>query len=101
MNASEPSMKCRENAPPVKNCGGLYTMPSVAVICLLATRQASRRRHELYLGFQREQRKSHINAKGTIQAGERPARQNTDVLCDGRLLRSSDEAPVMGVERRG
>jgi len=48
-----------------------------------------------------EQRKSYINAKGTAQAGVRPVRQNTDVMCDGRLLRSSDEAPVMGVERRG
>jgi hypothetical protein len=28
-------------------------------------------------------------------------RQNTDAVCSGRLTRSSDEAPVMGVERRG
>jgi hypothetical protein len=42
-----------------------------------------------------------MNGKGNAQAGERPARQNTDVMCDGRLLRSSDETPVMGVERRG
>jgi hypothetical protein len=28
-------------------------------------------------------------------------RPKTDALQDGRLLRSSDEAPVMGVERRG
>ena len=33
--------------------------------------------------------------KGKAQADARP---NTDVLQDGRLLRSSDEAPVMGVE---
>jgi len=48
-----------------------------------------------------EQRKSHINAKGTAQAGERPVRQNTEVMCDGGLSRSSEEASVMGVERRG
>jgi RNA-directed DNA polymerase len=47
-----------------------------------------------------EQRKSHINAKGTAQAGERPVRQNTEVMCDGGLSRSSEEASVMGVERR-
>ena len=47
-----------------------------------------------------EQRKSHINDKGKAQAGERPVRQNTDGICDGGLSRSSDEAPVMGVERR-
>jgi hypothetical protein len=39
--------------------------------------------------------------KGKAQAGDQPVRLNTDVLQDGRLLRSSDEAPVMGVERRG
>ena len=39
--------------------------------------------------------------KGKAQAGERPVRINTDVLQDGRLPRSSDETPVMGVERRG
>jgi group II intron reverse transcriptase/maturase len=47
-----------------------------------------------------EQRKSHINDKGKAQAGERPVRQNTDVMCDGGLSRSSGEASVMGVERR-
>jgi hypothetical protein len=39
--------------------------------------------------------------KEKAQAGETPVRPNTDDLQDGRLLRSSDEAPVMGVERRG
>jgi len=48
-----------------------------------------------------EQRKSCRNAKGKVQAGETPVRPNTDGLQDGGLLRSSDEAPVMGVERRG
>ena len=48
-----------------------------------------------------EQRKSCNNAKGTTQVGGTSTRSNTDVLQDGRLLRSSDESPVMGVERRG
>ena len=39
--------------------------------------------------------------KEKAQAGETPVRPNTDDLQDGRLLRSSDETPVMGVERRG
>jgi hypothetical protein len=39
--------------------------------------------------------------KGKAQAGEQPARPNTDALQDGGLSRSSEEAPVMGVERRG
>ena len=48
-----------------------------------------------------EQRKSYKNAKGRVQAGQTPVRPETDVLYDGGLSRSSDEAPVMGVERRG
>ena len=48
-----------------------------------------------------EQRNSYENGKGKAQAGETPVRPNTDVLYEGRLSRSSDEVPVMGVERRG
>jgi len=63
--------------------------------------QASCRRHEFYAGFFMEQGKSCKNAKGKAQAEQTFARLNTDGLQDGGLLRSSDEAPVMGVERRG
>ena len=48
-----------------------------------------------------EQRKSCKDEKGKAQAGKTLARLNTEALQDGGLLRSSDEAPVMGVERRG
>jgi len=48
-----------------------------------------------------EQWKSYKNGKGKAQAEETFVRPNTDVLQDDRLLRSSDEAPVRGVERRG
>jgi len=47
-----------------------------------------------------ELRKSCRYAKGEAQAGKTLARPKTDDLQDGGLLRSSDEAPVMGVERR-
>jgi group II intron reverse transcriptase/maturase len=47
-----------------------------------------------------EQRNSYRNDKGKAQSGEQPERLNTDVLYEGRLSRSSKEAPVMGVERR-
>ncbi len=48
-----------------------------------------------------EQRKSCKAAKEKAQVGETLMRLNTDTLQDGRLPRSSDETPVMGVERRG
>jgi group II intron reverse transcriptase/maturase len=47
-----------------------------------------------------EQGKSYKNVKGKAQAGETPVRLNTDVLYDVGLSHSSDETPVMGVERR-
>jgi len=34
------------------------------------------------------------------QAGQTPVRPNTDASYDGGLGRSSDEVPVMGMERR-
>ena len=48
-----------------------------------------------------EHGKSHKDEKGNAQAGQTLVRQNTDVLCDGGLTRSSDEVPVMGMEQRG
>ena len=48
-----------------------------------------------------EQRKSYTDVKGKAQVGERPTRPNTEAVNDDGLLRSSDEASVMGVERRG
>jgi group II intron reverse transcriptase/maturase len=47
-----------------------------------------------------EQRKSYKDAKGKAQAGQTPVRPNTDALYDGGLSRSSEEASVMGEERR-
>jgi hypothetical protein len=44
-------------------------------------------------------RNEETQGKGTSQG--LLVRPNTDVLQDGGLSRSSDEAPVMGVERRG
>ena len=39
--------------------------------------------------------------KGKAQVGKTLVRPNTDDLQDGGLPRSSEEASVMGVERRG
>jgi len=47
-----------------------------------------------------EQGKSYKDAKGKAQAGKTPVRPNTDDLYEIGLSHSSEEAPVMGVERR-
>jgi hypothetical protein len=58
MNESEPLMKCRENELPVKTAVYLRRRRNVAGTCLLATWQASQRRHEFYSGLVMEQGKS-------------------------------------------
>ena len=47
-----------------------------------------------------EQGKSYKDAKGKAQAGQTSVRPNTDDLYETGLSHSSEEAPVMGVERR-
>ena len=47
-----------------------------------------------------ELEKSANNEKGKHQVGQTPTRPNTNGLADGGLNRSSDEGPVMGLERR-
>ena len=47
-----------------------------------------------------EQRRSHTNGKGNVQAEQTSVRQNTDDVCEVGLSHSSEETSVMGVERR-
>jgi len=47
-----------------------------------------------------EQGRSYKDEKGKAQVGGTSMRQNTDALYEVRLSRSSEEAPVMGVEPR-
>ena len=58
-------------------------------------------RHEPYSGSFRELRKSLQNAKRKAQVGNTYEADSIKGCKDGGLTRSSDETPVMGVERRG
>ena len=51
----------------VKSCRGMNAVMSTAGTCLLAVKQASFRRHELYLGSITELGNLHCNAKGNAQ----------------------------------
>ena len=76
---------------------------NVAETCLLATWQASFRRHEFYSGLVMEQGKScrdeEAQGKGTNRGDA--CKPNNEDLYEIGLSHSSDEAPVMRVERRG
>jgi hypothetical protein len=51
LNESEPLMRSREVVPPVKSDGVCDGVISLAATCLLAKRQASYKRQDLYVGL--------------------------------------------------
>jgi hypothetical protein len=67
----------------------------IAATCLLAIRQTQLRRHDSYLGFYMELRKSFLDVKRKADNV-----YNIDVNKDGGWCCSSDETFVMRVERR-
>ena len=78
----------------------LETALSLEATCLLSTRLASFRRHELYPGLITELGNLSCNAKGNAQREQPEGRIPTSRNRDG-LTRSSDEVPVTGMEQRG
>lgn len=73
---------------------------SLEETCLLTKRQPVQRRHDLDTGVNTEQENLSIDDKGKKQAFK-SVRMNTDAIDRGGAARSSVEASVMGVERRG
>ena len=76
-------------------------MKAIAITYLSAMGQTLLSRHESYLGFYRELRKSLQNAKRKAQVENIHEAKSINVCRDGGLTRSSVEAFVMRVERRG
>ena len=84
----------------VKSWRVSYTVMSTAGTCLLAVRQASFRRHDLYPGLIMEPGNLSCNVKGNVQREQPGGRILMSRNRDG-LTRISDEVFVMGMERRG
>jgi hypothetical protein len=101
MNESELSMKCRNESDDVKSelCKRCVTSP--AGVWRLAGRHPVCRQHERNTGFGMERGNLSSRCKGSGVKQRHCKRLSTDARHRGRWLRSSDEAPVMGVERRG
>ncbi len=74
---------------------------SPAVIWLLAGRHPAYRQHEHNTGSGMERGNLSSRCEGSGVEQKTCKRLSTDAGHRGRWLRSSDEAPVMGVERRG
>jgi hypothetical protein len=84
----------------VKSCRVSYAVISTVETCLLAVRQTSFRRHDLYPGLITELGNLSCNAKGNAQREQPEGRIPMSRNRDG-LTRSSDEVSVMEMERRG
>jgi len=114
MNESEPYDEASKYVRCCQNYAVLdQNRKSITETWLLVIRQPVQRGHDSNLGHYMEHENRHVDAKCLIKhprycfwrtqgkgtSGE-PTRLNTNATCRGGLVRSSDEAPVMGVERR-
>jgi hypothetical protein len=106
-------MTGREGVQSVKNYEVHDGVISLASTCLLAKRPASSRGQELYSGLVTELENLHVDDRLLYKRSDKKAdnqremhnrftlEANTEASCRGRLTRSSDEIPVMGMEQRG
>jgi len=101
MNASELSMKCRKESDDVKSALCKRCVISPAGVWGLAGRHPACRQHEHNTGSVMERGNLSSRCQGSGVKQRHCERLSTDAGHRGRWLRSSDEAPVMGVERRG
>jgi len=102
MSASELPMKCR-NGPldDVKSAQLFLRVRSPADIWLLAGRHPAYRQHERNTGSCMERGNLSFRCQGSGAKQRHCERLSTDAEHRGRWSRSSGEASVMGVERRG
>ena len=101
MNASELSMTCRNDLDDVKSAREAWCVTRSAGIWLLAGRHPAYRQHERNTGFYTERGNLSSRCEGSGVKHRNCKRLSTDARHRGRWSRSSDEASVMGVERRG
>lgn len=102
MNESELPMKCRkEPLGDVESTLSKQRVTSPAGGWLLAGRHPAYRQHEHSTGFRTERGNLSSRCQGSGAEQRHCERLSTNAGHRGRWSRSSDEAPVMGVERRG
>ena len=101
MSASEPLMTHRKAFRRCRNgCEASDARKSMDDTCLRSLRQPVYRRHDLTTGFDTERGNLAWSVKESPQAAQ-TARENTNIHDRGGASRSSAEAAVMAVERRG
>jgi len=101
MSESEPLMTYRKPFEMLSK-PGMPIFPGISPrgVWRLCGRQPVYRRHDLGSGFAMEPGNLSVDVKGKRRVGNTTS-ANTEAIDRGGVARSSDEAPVMGVERRG
>jgi hypothetical protein len=100
MNESEPLKMCRKPSGDVQSVQITLRVTRPAAIWLLAGWHPAYRRHEHNTGSCMERGNLSFRCQGSGAEQKHCERLSTDAGHRGRWPRSSDEAPVMGVERR-
>ncbi|AXV98055.1 hypothetical protein CJO81_20935 (plasmid) [Ralstonia solanacearum] len=101
MNASELPLKCRKRLGDVKSAVCELRATSPAGVWRLVGRHPACRQHDHHTGSGAERGNLSFRCQGSGAEQRHCERLSTDAGHRGRWPRSSDEAPVMGVERRG
>jgi len=101
MNASELPLKCRKQLDDVKSATCKLRVTSPAGVWRLAGRHPACRQHDRHAGSGTERGNLSSRCQGSGAKQPHCECLSTDAGHRGRWPRSSDEAPVMGVERRG
>lgn len=101
VNASEPSMRRRKGKTMSEPMSSIVIGISMGGTCLLPMRHPAHRRHELGTGFCLEQENLSSRCKGKTSSSRYCKRESTEAWHGGGTPRSSEEVPVMGMERRG
>jgi hypothetical protein len=99
MNENEPPMRCRKDEMMSKP-GTVATWDKQENNLSMLLRHPAYRRHELTTGFCKERVKLSSRCQEKTSSRCTGKKESIDAWHGGRLVRSSDEVPVMGMERR-
>ena len=93
-------MKCRKDLNEKKSEGSTHPVTNLEETCLPSKSSPALRWHDCHTGFCAELGNHSPYDKGKVQVGTTHKGESTDDGEWGGILRNSDDASVMGAERR-
>ena len=101
MNESELPTKCRKQSGDVETVQATQVRDKSSGGLVIGWAASGMRQHDRHIGSGTERGNLSSRCEGSDAKQKHCERLSTDAGHRGRWPRSSDEAPVMGVERRG